>query len=489
MTRARSTPNQETTMPYPRHTLALLLLAATAAAAHASTHAYVLTSDYSNGGVSVADLATRAMTRDVATVYEDAVERWYQGKLYVVNRYGADNVQVIDPAAGYATIKQFSVGSGSNPQDIALVSPTRAYVSRLGSPDLLIVNPETGATLGSVSLAAFADADGNPEPARMTLVPPFLFVALQRLTNFQPQNAAMVAVVDTRADTLYDTDLATPGVQAITLPARNPVTTFTVLPEGAPFPDLHLLIGCAGVYGAADGGIADIVVTGLAGNPHPAMTSAGLIATEAALGGDVVGVAYYLPDHSYAVVSDASFNTRLVAWDPRSGGVLGTVYDPGGFSIADAAVNDRRELWVCDNGLGAPGVRVFRAGADSLLAGPLDAGLPPVGVTFDQLEDVPAGVPAPTPPAFALARPTPNPALRVAHLALATPRDTRVRVQVFDMAGRRVATLFDGIARAGTLALDWDLKDRSGNAVAGGVYVVQADGGGARAAEKIVVMR
>src|SRR5439155_7133734 len=98
----------------------------------AATRAFVLTSDYSSGGLSAVDLGTRAVSRDVATVYSDAVERWYQGRLYVVNRYGADNVQVIDPSAGYATVRQFSVGPGTNPQDIAFVSPTKAFVSRLG---------------------------------------------------------------------------------------------------------------------------------------------------------------------------------------------------------------------------------------------------------------------------------------------------------------------------------------------------------------------
>lgn len=466
-----------------------LLLLSLPAASHASTRAFVLTSDFSNGSLSAADLGTRAMSRDVATVYEDAVERWYQGRLYVVNRFGADNVQVIDPGAGYTTVKQFSVGSGSNPQDIALTSTTKAYVSRLGSPDLLIVDPTTGGSPGTISLAAFADADGNPEPARMALAGPFLFVALQRLTNFQPQDTALVAVIDTRADTIYDVQPGVPGIQAIALQGRNPVTPFTVLAEGAPDTHAHLLIGCAGQYGVADGGIEDIVVDGSLSDPHPAMSSHGFIATEAALGGDVLDVAYYLPNHSYAVVSDASFNTKLVAWNPLSGGVLGTVYNPGGFAIADAAVNDRREVWVCDNGTGSPGVRVFRAGADSLLAGPLDAGLPPVAVTFDEAEDAPAAVPpAPLPATLSLSAPWPDPASRATRFTLRASREASARVDVLDAAGRRVRTVFDGVVRAGGQSLAWDLRDQRGNDVPPGVYVMQVRGA-AGSGVKIVVAR
>ena len=50
---------------------------------------------------------------------------------------GQDNIQIIDPAQNYATVHQFSTGNGSNPQDISFVSPTKAYVTRLGSPNLL----------------------------------------------------------------------------------------------------------------------------------------------------------------------------------------------------------------------------------------------------------------------------------------------------------------------------------------------------------------
>ena len=134
----------------------------------AATKGFVITTDYSSGTLSVVDLDTRQVTRDVAIISSDAVARCYQGLLYVVNRFGYDNVQVIDPARGYATLRQFSVGSGANPQDIAFASPAKAYVSRLSSPDLLIVNPASGATLGTISLAPWADGDGNPEAARMT---------------------------------------------------------------------------------------------------------------------------------------------------------------------------------------------------------------------------------------------------------------------------------------------------------------------------------
>ena len=103
----------------------LYILFASGPALAAQTRAFILTTDFSTGSLSVNALGTTAVTKDVAAVHSDAVMRWYGGLLYVVNRFGQDNIQVIDPAQGYATVRQFSTGNGTNPQDICFVSPTR----------------------------------------------------------------------------------------------------------------------------------------------------------------------------------------------------------------------------------------------------------------------------------------------------------------------------------------------------------------------------
>src|SRR5207249_392044 len=54
--------------------------------------AFVLTSDFTTGSLSVVDLDTRTVSKDVASVGSDAVARFYDGLLYVVNRFGADNI-------------------------------------------------------------------------------------------------------------------------------------------------------------------------------------------------------------------------------------------------------------------------------------------------------------------------------------------------------------------------------------------------------------
>lgn len=88
------------------------------------------------------------------------------------------------------------------------------------------------------------------------------------------------------------------------------------------------------------------------------------------------------------------------------------------------------------------------------------------------------------PAAFALAAPAPNPAAGQTAIRLTVPQAQTVRVDVYDLLGRRVRTLHDGPAAAGTLALAVDAAT-----LAPGVYVVRASGPAAEAAVRLVVTR
>jgi hypothetical protein len=444
--------------------LALLtLLALGTPASAAETRAFVLTTDFSTGSLSAVNLANRAVSADVASVHSDAVERWYGGLLYVVNRFGQDNVQVIDPANHYATVRQFSTGNGSNPQDICFVSASKAYVTRYERADLLIVNPSTGGSLGVISLAAFADADGIPEMQRMVRVGNRVFVALQRLdrnAGFQPTDKSLVAVIDAVADTVVDTNPSLEGRQAITLTGKNPVTTFAF-----DDPSNLLLLGCAGRFGVLDAGIEYV---------DPVQyTSAGYAITESALGGDVGNLAWNGAARSYAIVSDAGFNTVLVSWSAVTHQKLATVFSPGGFSLSDCALNDRGELYVCDNNLLSPGLYVFATSNDALLAGPIGTGLPPYQVTFDAASEQVLSV-EPAVAVAALSNPWPNPARASASLRLSLPQGGPVTIDAFDVAGRRVRRIARGVFVAGSTPIEWDLRDDGGRMLPAGLYLVRA---------------
>jgi hypothetical protein len=286
-----------------------------------------------------------------------------------------------------------------------------------------------------------------------------------------------VAVIDSQTDTVVDVDPVAPGVQAILLTGKNPTTQFEFDRTSS-----RLLVGCVGNFGALDGGIEWIDPVNF--------RSLGFAITESALGGDLADVTWWHADHSYAIISDPSFNTVLVSWNAANGQALGTVYAPGGFSLTDSGVNDRGELYVCNNNLFAPGLFVFAAGPDTPIAGPLDCGLPPHDVTFDATSDeVLAAGPPVRGHALALATPLPNPALSTCRLSFATSREGAARVEVFDVLGRSVRVLMDTVVEAGAHEVAWDLRDGTGARVPPGVYTARVRSGGEEATRRIVVAR
>lgn len=456
-------------------TLAGVSLAAPAALA---ARAYVVESDFSAGSFSSVHASTKAPSCNVSSAHYDARVRWYDGRVYIVNRLGADNITVLDGAT-YALVKQFSVGNGANPYDIAFASPTKAYVTRYESADLWIVDPTTGAHTGTISLAAFVDDDGIPEMDRLIMVGPLLFVSLQRVDRnnfFQPTDPALVAVIDTRTDTLVDCDPGTAGMQAIVLPRTNPVTPF-VFDQ----PRTRLYLGCAGFYGALDGGIVSIDPANLVAD--------GIAAPEDSLGGDVLDLAWGGDDKAYAIVSDAGFNTKLIHWSPSIPRFRGTLYNPGGFSLSDAEVTpDGSEVWVGNSSFGSPGIRVFSTATDLPVGGAITCTLPPQGITFDAATGQVAGVNTPA-PRLGLAPIHPNPARERATLAWWSDGPGELAIQVVDVAGRSVARWTRVPTAAGAGSVDWDLRDASGRSVPPGLYLASVRGPRGVASRPILVVR
>lgn len=462
--------------------VAITVISGPRVSAAAESRAFVYATDFSSGSIAaIAFGPPRTVAPTLATVSSDAVLRYFDGLLYVVNRFGFDNIQVLDPASGYTTVREFSVGNGSNPHDIAFVSRTKAYVTRYGSSDLWIVNPQTGAHTGTISLAQFADADGIPEMDRMAVWAGRLFVTVERLDRdnfFLPTDSSQVVVIDPTTDTIVDADPVAPGVQGILLPYQNPSTELIVDPAGM------LVVGCAGAPGVMDGGIVRL-------NPST-LTVAATEITEASLGGDVNDVSVFDAGHGYAVVSDASYNTQLKAYNRATHAVTSMPFSTVGFNIGDTEINDRGELWLCDRTPGNPGVRVFDAatGAQITLS-PLSTGLPPADIVFDEATtvDVPLASNNPTGPGLAGLRVLPNPATGPAEIRFrigGPSGDTNGELTVYDAAGRLVTSRRLERLIVGQHAVTWDGRSADGTQVPAGLYLVRVRVGPRSVAARVV---
>ena len=81
-----------------------------------------------------------------------------------------------------------------------------------------------------------------------------------------------------------------------------------------------------------------------------------------------------------------------------------------------------------------------------------------------------------------------NPSSRGAAFALELPCPQRVRVSVYNVAGRQVRRLRDGILGAGTHDLFWNGKDDGGRMAGPGIYWARVKTeGGARTARVVIV--
>lgn len=337
--------------------------------------AVVTTTDFSSGELSTVSLdSTHQVHTGVSSVHSDAVVRVFDGLVYVVNRYLGDNIQVLDPDDDFAVVRQFSVGNGSDPHDIVVVSAARAYVTRYNETDLWVVDPSTGNHVGSVDLSTLADADGIPEMDQLAAVGGNVYVTLERVDRntlpWEAPGASFVAVIEAGADTLLDTDAATPGTQPITLANANPFSTLQLDPDTG-----NLYVACVGKWSVSDAGVESLSPV--------TMTTTGTILTGTAAGGDITDVEVVSAERGYAIVTDAAFATSLLAFDPRSGAVIDTVYAPGTFSLQDVEMSAGGELFLADRSPTAPGIRIYDAATGTeKTAAPVDVGLPPFSIAF-----------------------------------------------------------------------------------------------------------
>ena len=332
------------------------------------SEALVITSDYQSGAASTVDPVDWSVHQNAQVIHSDSVCRFdpVTELPYIVSRLGSDSITVLDPKDGWRVRNQYSVGAGTNAQDIAVVNEDRAYVPRFAAPELLIVHPTQGNELGRVDLSPYADEDGNPEAAQAAAVNGTVYVALQRLDDtWTPTDYSSLVLIDGEDGEI---------VEEVKLTAKNPVGK---LRYSEPINGLVLIE--AGTFGLLDGGIEylDIDTKALSG----------LVITEAVLGGDVSDAVVVSRTKGYAVIGvyeGESAKTRLVSFDPSSGIKLEELILSDGWELSYLELTrDSTELWVSDRAMTDPGIRIFDVATDQELTdAPIDVGLPPTMVCF-----------------------------------------------------------------------------------------------------------
>ena len=462
--------------------LAAFLLLANSSSAQSDL--FVITTDFATG--STAFLAANAAEAEVNLlgIHADAVGHYHDGRVYIVNRLGQDNILVLDAMDWRTPLTQFSVGNGTNPHDIEIVAPDKAYISRYDAASLLVVNPQDGAELGQIDLSAFADADGLPEVSQIVRVGGRLYLSCQRLdrnSGWGPADISYLIVVDLTTDTLVDVDPDAEGVQGIALSAGNP-NSMAVVGE-------QIAVGGVVNFGDRAGGVEIVDVA--------TNRSLGLAVREEDLGGDIASVVLVDQNRGYAVVTDANFANSVRPFDLSSGTVGAPLENISGGFIPSLAVDGDR-LIVADRGSfddpASAGLKFYDAATGAFLRGPIDTGLPPANIVVLGDAAIPTAVEETAdtrlPQEFALEAAYPNPFNAAVQIPFAVwQANAPVELTVHDVLGRTIRTLTFGTVAAGWHVLHWDGRNAAGETVSNGAYLVQLRVGGRRAVGKVMLIK
>ena len=96
---------------------------------------------------------------------------------------------------------------------------------------------------------------------------------------------------------------------------------------------------------------------------------------------------------------------------------------------------------------------------------------------------------APRPEGFALEGNVPNPFNPVTELGVQVSRLVHVRLEVYDVLGRRVRVLVDGERAAGYYSVRWDGRDEAGMEVGSGLYLCRMTAGSFCKVQKMVLLK
>ncbi len=89
----------------------------------------------------------------------------------------------------------------------------------------------------------------------------------------------------------------------------------------------------------------------------------------------------------------------------------------------------------------------------------------------------------------ALSESRPNPTAGSVSISFELPGRSRVQLAIYDVSGRLVSLLADGILAGGGYSIPWDVKDDNGQAVTSGSYFYQLTVDGREESKRMVVVR
>ncbi|WP_428310978.1 hypothetical protein [Hydrocarboniphaga sp.] len=340
--------------------------------------------DYSAGAVSLVGVDTpyAAQTNVSTSTTSDTFVRSGGDHFFVIKRFGSDQVLRYEartpstPTWTYSTQDASDGSNDSNPSDLIIASPTKAYLLRYGSGKLWIVNPsatsEANFKTGEIDLSSY-DGDGIPEMTAGLIKDGKLYVLLQRLTNFDATQVGSVVVIDVASNAVQ---------RSIDLPVYNP-GSLAALPASN-----KILVIAAGSYGSYpdyvtqyNGGLVSLDTSS---NTASLVLDDGDGSTHAY--GQFLDLAVVASDRAYFIGSTGfGADQTLYRINPSVTPIAPVIVS--GFStkaLGSLAVDPAGKLWVGRTDDDAPGVSIlgYSGGSETVAAALVDTVLTPINIDF-----------------------------------------------------------------------------------------------------------
>jgi hypothetical protein len=326
--------------------------------------------DYSAGNMGLYSISDSIAYRNLLSIYADNDIRSFDGALYVLQRYGRDNIIKIQGSviADSTVLYEKNIGASVNIQDIAFISPTKAYITLYGSAKVAIFNPSSGEkSASSVDLSSFNTYAGTDSAASVPYMSRSLYtngkvyIACQRLKApvggyLQAADTSCLAVINAAND----------GVEKkINLVYKNP--------QELSLYNGKLYVAGAGKFGVNDGGIECIdLATG---------SDLGGVVDENALHGDVQAVIVISETKGYAVISTQTFTTELYPFNPQTK-TVGLKVTGIEAPCTNHMAYDGTYLYIGDRCMTAPGIVAIDPATDTKAGTTKNIGLPPNSLVF-----------------------------------------------------------------------------------------------------------
>jgi hypothetical protein len=145
----------------------------------------IVGSDFATGFLSALEPNSLKVSRDIVSIYNDALPRYSANDqaTYIVQRLGSDSIRRLDNIQAYQTVYERSVGTQSNPQDIAFIPGGKMAVTLYNTNKVAILDRATGSKIGEADLSAYSDGDGYAEISPAIFANGAIYVAVQRLNR------------------------------------------------------------------------------------------------------------------------------------------------------------------------------------------------------------------------------------------------------------------------------------------------------------------